>query len=219
MKSFTKRVLKKLYEGWIWVGHREFLVRRYKTYDDYVIHQKSKLEKIKLSDYDVKFHKVLRDRLSSHNLISPEMNVLCLAARIGTEVKAFHDLGCFAVGLDLEPGHDNKYVVYGDFHNIQFPSGCADVIFTNALDHVLDINRVVIEIKRVLKLDGLLIIEAIEGSDEGITPGAYETFSWHRIDDLIAWFNTQSLHVIFQAPFEYPWRGRHLCFKFSNNAD
>ena len=53
-------------------------------------------------------------------LLGQVRTVLCLAARIGTEVKAFLDLGCFAIGIDLNPGTDNRYVVHGDFHDLQF---------------------------------------------------------------------------------------------------
>lgn len=77
---------------------------------------------IELSRYDVDFRKILFDRLERLSLLRNGMTVLCLAARIGTEVKAFFDIGCFAVGIDLNPGENNRYVVYGDFHDIQFPS-------------------------------------------------------------------------------------------------
>ena len=51
-----------------------------------------------------------------------------VGARIGTEVKAFLDLGAVAIGIDLNPGENNRYVVYGDFHDLQFASGSIDVV-------------------------------------------------------------------------------------------
>lgn len=60
-------------------------------------------EKIDIDNYDKTYRKHLRDRLQSHINVKGT-SVLCLAARVGTEVKAFLDLGCFAMGIDLNPG-------------------------------------------------------------------------------------------------------------------
>ena len=48
--------------------------------------------------------------------------MLCLGARLGTEVRALHNLGYFAIGIDLNPGVDNPYVLMGDFHKLVFPT-------------------------------------------------------------------------------------------------
>jgi len=85
--------------------------------------------------------------------------MLCLAARIGTEVKSFLDLGAFAVGIDINPGKKNKYVLFGDFQDIQFAPKCADIIFTNSIDHVYDIEKFLSEIKRVLKMKVFLFVK------------------------------------------------------------
>ncbi len=193
-----------------------FTRRVYKDYREYLKHQASKLSRIQgdwLPDYEVHYREELRRRLMEHNLVHRGMKVLCLAARIGAEVKSFLDLGCFAVGLDVNPGTKNKYVVYGDFHSLQFPDGCVDVVFTNSLDHVLDIEKVVTEVRRVLKPGGMFVLEAMKGSVEGVETGPYESLHWSQIDDLLAFLEGKCFRVLNRQSFTYPWDGEHLCLR------
>ena len=158
--------------------------REYRSYGDYLKHQASKLQHIDLSDYDKWFRKCLTERLAVMAEIQPGMSALCLAARIGTEVKAFQDVGCFSVGIDLNPGPDNKYVLMGDFHDIQFPSNSVDVVYTNSIDHAFDAVKMVSEVKRVLKPTGVFIVEAPHGRDAGQAAEDYESFWWNSDTDL-----------------------------------
>ena len=57
--------------------------------------------------------------------------------------RALHDLGYFAIGIDLNPGDANPYVLPGDFHRIVFPDASLDAVYTNALDHVFSLEQVV----------------------------------------------------------------------------
>lgn len=199
-----------------------FRVKTYKTYEDYLQHQKSKLGVIGpsgyLAEYDQRFSQALRDRLDQDRLLGNGMTVLCLGARLGSEVKVFLALGCFAVGIDVNPGRENKYVVYGDFHELQFPAGSVDVVFTNSLDHALDIERVIREITRVLKPGGLLIVEAIRGEEEGQAPGSYEAFFWSTLDHLVALVEHGSFTLVLRKGFDYPCHGEHLCFRKTETA-
>src|SRR5258707_15564244 len=120
-----------------------------------------------LSDYVKWFRTCMAERLAVMAEIQSGMSALCLAARIGTEVKAFQDVGCFSVGIDLNPGPDNKYVLRGDFHEIQFPSNSLDVVYTNSIDHAFDAVKMISEVKRVLKPTGVFIVEAPHGRDAG----------------------------------------------------
>lgn len=191
-------------------------VRQYNTYEEYLKHQKLKLESISdvnsyLKSYDIKYHQELKRRLKEEKIIQPGMNVLCLAARIGTEVRSFLDIGCFAVGLDLNPGIENKYVVFGDFHDIQYPDNCVDVIFSNSIDHTFDINLLIKEIKRVLKPNGFLILEIVKGTEEEHSPDSYEVITWKKIDDLVDKFLKSGFKLVKEkSDFEYPWKGQHV---------
>ena len=99
----------------------EGLVRRGpEGYDEYLEYQVQKLE-IDLDAmpyYEPRYRAWLRERLRVPEIVRPGTSVLCLGARLGAEVQAFIDLGCFAVGLDLNPGEDNRFVVHGDFHKL-----------------------------------------------------------------------------------------------------
>src|SRR5207248_1110900 len=123
-----------------------FRQRAFSSYDAYVARQKRKLGRIDLSRYDVNYRAILRGRLEDLRLVRPGMSVLCLAARMGTEVKSFLDLGCFAVGIDLNPGRENRYVLHGDFHDLQFAAASIDVAFTNSLDHAFSADRLIAEV-------------------------------------------------------------------------
>ena len=206
-----------------WKDKGNLKTREYSNYDDYIGHQKRKLlkslnkqGKIKrtwIKNYDNKYYGILADRLKDDNLDIKGKSVLCLAARIGTEVRVFKQYGCFAVGIDLEPGFCNKDVLHGDFHNIQFPNKSADIIFTNSLDHSFDIEKLIEEIKRVLKNDGTLILEVAKFEKASESIDCYEALIWNKIDDVVCLF--KDFKIIKRIPFTSPWDGEHiiLCLK------
>lgn len=154
--------------------------RLYLTYEDYLNHQKSKVEYLDLTRHDEKFGKFLNDKLKSFDFIKTGINVLCLGARSGIEVKVFRDLGCFAVGIDLKPTPENEFVTYGDFHNLKFADGCVDLIYTNSIDHSLMPNKLGEEVKRVLRPGGFFLLELVDQE-----PGEYEAFSWKNNNELL----------------------------------
>lgn len=187
--------------------------REYSSYEEYVRHQQSKFQYLDLKDYDLKYRQQLRERLKDASFLKKGANVLCLAARQGTEVKAFHDLGCFAVGLDLNPGVENEFVLHGDFHNVQFPSESVDVIFTNSFDHAFEPTKLIGEIRRLLKPEGKLIIEAIHGEAQETKPDQYASFWWQHVDDLVALLGKQGFERIKQTSFQEPWPGEQVIFQ------
>jgi SAM-dependent methyltransferase len=192
--------------------------RSYAGYADYVAHQRSKLGHLDLQDYDVWFRECLRDRLARHPQIARGTAVLCLAARLGTEVRAFQDHGCFAVGIDLNPGLQNDVVLPGDFHHIQFAAGTIDTVYTNSLDHAFEVERMLGEIHRVLKPGGLFLLEAPHGSNEGSQPEFYESFWWNTLDDLAAMVERAGFTCVTRLPIERPFVGESMLFCTSGGA-
>lgn len=190
--------------------------RVYPDYETYLQHQRLKLEAHReksIRGHDRRFHQALFDRLSHLDTTLRGSNVLCLAARQGSEVRAFIDRGAFALGIDLNPGRDNRYVVVGDFHDLQFATDSVDVVYTNSLDHVYDVVKVLEELTRVLRPGGLVIVEVGLGADAGHEPGFYESFSWKGIDELLNVFLDQGLQLENRLSFDIPWPGEHLVMR------
>ena len=157
-------------------GSRRF----YSSYEQYVQHQGAKLGEIlpRLREKEDEDLAEFKRRFETCPQLKEAHNVLCLGARIGTEVKALHGLGYFAVGIDLNPGEANPYVLPGDFHAIVFPDGSLDAIYTNALDHAFALEQVISEVRRLLRPNGLFIVDLLQGYEEGFVPGDYESIIW-----------------------------------------
>ncbi|HEX8360815.1 MAG TPA: class I SAM-dependent methyltransferase [Longimicrobium sp.] len=185
--------------------------RAYPDYETYLEHQRTKLDAFRGSSierHDRRFHAALAKRLAVLPISFERKAVLCLAARQGSEVRAFIDQGAFAVGIDLNPGRDNRYVVVGDFHDLQFAAGTVDVVYTNSLDHAFDLGRILAEVRRVLVPGGILIAEVGSGGGEG--RGFYEALSWDSVDTLMVRFVHHGFRVEHRHPITIPWKGELL---------
>jgi SAM-dependent methyltransferase len=200
-----------------WISDASFSHRIYTDYDEYVEHQRSKLNKINLKTYDLRYQSALLERLSALKMLQRGDSILCLGARIGTECKAFIELGCFPIGIDLNPGEKNPYVVHGDFHNLQFSDASVDYVFTNSLDHVFDFDKVICEVVRVLKPSGVFIAEIVAGTQDehGREPGLYETFWWQKLEDVVEKIITHGFVIERKERFTYPWGGDQIIFRKS----
>jgi SAM-dependent methyltransferase len=203
-----------------WITSESFSVRRYKSYDDYVQHQSSKLDKLDLASYDTRFTKALRGRLARLNLPWEGRSVLCLAARTGAECQAFIALGSFAVGIDLNPGSGNRHVVAGDFHSLQFADCSVDYVYTNSLDHALDLQRVGLEVKRVLKPTGLFVLEVVYGTKDegGRGPGTHESMWWERSGNVVTLLCVAGYEVQATQEFQQPFNGVQAVLRPTDRA-
>lgn len=159
--------------------------RRYSSYGEYVEHQSEKIDQI-APRLQAGRDKALA-RFVSRFENCPELRgpILCLGARLGTEVEALHRLGHFAVGVDLNPGAGNPYVLQGDFHALVFPDHSFDTVYTNVFDHVFDVAKFMAEIRRVLKPSGHFITDTIVGHDEGFYIAEYEAMHWPRVEPFL----------------------------------
>ncbi len=149
-----------------WKRKNGLMVREYDNYAAYVFHQISKLTNNPTVGINSGYCSGLNKRLLPISDVISNKSVLCLGARIGGEVSVFMEYGCFAIGIDLNPGTKNKRVLHGDFHDMIFPDESIDVVFTNAIDHVLYLDKMLGEVKRVLKPSGCFIFEdSLNGED------------------------------------------------------
>jgi SAM-dependent methyltransferase len=163
-----------------WKSAEEGVQRRYGSYEEYLEHQVGKLDRIadRLQETEQKDFAEFKRRFEGCQSLRDARSVLCLGARLGTEVKALHALGHFAVGIDLNPGDDNSYVLPGDFHALVFPDGSLDAIYCNALDHVFALDKVMGEVRRLLRSGGLFVVDLLDGYEEGFVPGEFEATMW-----------------------------------------
>lgn len=186
--------------------------RPYETYEQYLAHQRSKLRHVNLTLYDTQFRTALKERLDKMPMKWSGRSVLCLAARLGTEVKAFHDVGAFAVGTDIEPGPENPLVLLGDFHNVQFPDSSVETVYTNALDHALDLSKVVSEVHRVLRPGGLALVDVMKGESEGTRFDRWAATRWSDESEVADAFVRKGFLITAEALISAPWPGTSFLF-------
>lgn len=179
--------------------------RQYESYDAYLEHQASKLDEAGslAAKYDDEIRIALGDRLPE--VIPAGCRVLCLGARLGGEVRAFRDRGAFAWGIDLNPGTDNPFVCFGDFHNLLIPDASVDIIYCNVMDHVYDAGAFLKEIRRMLNAEGRVLLEVMDYDKEA--PGSFEALYWRSTDDLLSMFSDAGLCVESTTTFAIPWSG------------
>lgn len=172
-----------------------FKQKEYVSYDHYLRHQKSKMRgEIKwLKKYNAFLRKSLVQRLSKLDFIKRGMSVLCLGARAGAEVQAFIDVGLFAVGIDIEP-LVKRYVLKGDFQDLLFAPHSIDVVYTNSLDHAYNIKGVVTQIKKVLKPNGLFIVDL--SAPRKIGDDKWASCQWDSNEDIVALFEKDGFKAV-----------------------
>jgi SAM-dependent methyltransferase len=205
-----------------WRDQGETWTRAYPDYQAYLAHQRTKRDALRahsLDKHDARFFEGLRARLDRIPLSVRNRSVLCLGARQGSEVRAFIESGAFAIGVDLNPGQKNLYVVAGDFHDLQFATGSVEIVYTNSLDHAFDLNRVLAEVTRVLTGDGCLIVEAGRGVAKGDLPGFYESFAWADPSVLLRMVLEHGFGLEEQSEFEVPWPGMQYILRRSVAAE
>lgn len=212
MLKVFEQVLEAKPTSWVPVK-KSFTKRPYRGYSQYMDHQVSKLNKRLnfIKNFDALYEQDLGKRLAEWDFIKSGSSVLCLGARLGGEVKAFLSAGCFAVGIDLNPGQDNRCVLTGDFHNLQYKDNSVDVVFTNSIDHVFDIDKFVQEIKRVLKPDGTLIIELVNSKEA--SKDKWASLQWENSDPILSLFAEQGFELIKRTSFQSVWFNEQLCLR------
>lgn len=156
-------------------------IKQYDTYQDYINFQLLKSNdprRIKMwrRDKEKRTKKFVR-RFRDIKLPLGS-KIICLGARLGDEVDAWTILGYQAIGIDIAP-HDHPRVYKGDFHDIKYPDGTFNCVYSNSLDHSNDIDKFISESLRILKPDGLLILDIMLNQD-----GMFEVVHLDGVDDL-----------------------------------
>lgn len=148
-------------------------IRKYngeKSYQNYLMHQKFKFDFYKkpLDDtFEDQTNYFFDNFKNIKTKYKDKKYTLCLGARTGAEVNAFRKLNFFSIGIDINYPKNSPYVIFGDFHNLQFPNESFDIVYSNCIDHTYDLNKFVNEAKRVCKKDGLIIFDLQKGKQDG----------------------------------------------------
>ena len=178
--------------GWKNEKDGAVLRRDYASYEEYVTHQKQKLDEMlkmkggfsnwDICEYRLKFYSRFK-HLSG--LLPRDAKIICCGARQGTEVEVFHDLGFRnAYGIDLNPGPDNRIVKVGDFMKLDCADNSLDLLYTNCVDHSFDLDQMIEEHARALKPEGFLLYDMGINMEKG-AGGPFEAVSWDRTEDLV----------------------------------
>jgi len=182
--------------------------RDYDSYEEYITHQRQKFDEIvkmgggfKTKDlffYRIKFYK--RFRILSKYL-PKKSKILCAGARQGTEVEVLRDLGYnSAYGVDLNPGPNNELVEYGDFMKLNIPNESLDMVYSNSIDHAIDIEKFFKEHARVLKPNGYVLYDiAIQKG------GAFEAVEWDS-DETVFQIMKKYFKTVVEQKKEKNWK-------------
>jgi len=173
--------------------------REYKDYEEYIKFQSKKTldpEKrkkwlneewrLKIDGFKQEFNKL-------SGFLTSASKCLCLGARTGQEVIALNELGVDEViGIDIVP-HE-PHVITGDIHNLQFEDDTFDFVYTNIIDHSINPKKMVQEIERVLKVNGMFYLQI----QLGLNQDEYTEFVINNpLHDIVSLFD-QSYCVAFQ---------------------
>ena len=117
--------------------------------------------------------------------LTPEKRCLCLGARTGQEVVALQEMGLKnVVGIDIVP-HE-PLVIKGDIHNLEFEDNSFDFVYTNIIDHSINPQKMISEIERVLKVDGIFYLQI----QLGLNQDEYTVFEVNNpVYDIVTLFN------------------------------
>src|SRR5260221_2019237 len=183
-----KKLMPKFLKSSTWLSDGAGRRRQYSSYEAYLAKQIAELDRSKSLERKWDNLKVaLHGRLPGIPDVRRGANALCLGARLSAECEVLIELGVFAVGIDLNPGVGNRYVVNGDFHHLQYANESVDIVYTNALEHGFDFDKIISEVVRILKPRGVLIAELVNGSKdgEGREPGDADSIWWDHSADIL----------------------------------
>ena len=165
--------------------------RNYSSYAEYVAHRSAKLPKV-AAQLGRNEPRDLADFRSVPILghAARCQNSANAWARPGTEVEALMGLGYFAVGIDLDPGADNRYVLPGDFHNIIFADPANVIVGTTALPVELQRAAQNLGVRRFLWWRRVILPATFPAYVTGAVTAAGGSWNASIVSEVVQWGDT-----------------------------
>jgi SAM-dependent methyltransferase len=162
-----------------------------KEYESYIRRQSKKTrDPIKRKkwlgeEWELKINGFKKEFEKFKEFLTQNKKCLCLGARTGQEVVALKELGIKDVtGIDIVPCE--PHVIKGDIHNLDFKDNTFDFVYTNIIDHSIDPKKMISEIERVLKVEGVFFLQI----QLGLKQDEYTVFEINNpIYDVVTLFN------------------------------
>jgi len=137
--------------------------------------------------------------------------VLCLGARTGCEIIGARRAGFKdSQGIDLHPVGD--LTIQGDWHDIPFENSSFENVFTNSIDHCYDLQKMIHEIRRVLKPKGRVCLLLSrkqmlhnKKDKEKYMRGSQNFLFWEDALDLASVFQEQGFQLVFHERLRTNW--------------
>jgi SAM-dependent methyltransferase len=146
-------------------------VRNYDKYEEYIEFQSKKTldpvrrEKWLGQEWQSKIDGFKQEFSKFNSFLNENTKCLCLGARTGQEVVALKEMGIKeVVGIDIVPCE--PHVIEGDIHNLTYEDDTFDFVYTNIIDHSIDPKKMVSEIERVLKNNGIFFLQVQLGLNQ-----------------------------------------------------
>ena len=143
-------------------------IREYESKEKYIQHQISKTSQPKLLKHLKGKSKgreaVFKDHFEyamNYGCLKAGYKALCMGARSGEEVRALKSLRVDAIGIDLYPL--SKDVIEMDFLDLRYEGETFDMIYSNSMDHAMDLDGFLEEAFRCLKNKGFIIFDVFPG--------------------------------------------------------
>lgn len=180
-------------------------VKEFKNYDAYIKKQGGKIT-FKLDAIVEKNPQRIAGFTKLFVSVKEKLNegrMLCLGARTGCEIHAANNAGFNdSAGVDLHPVGDN--VIKADWHFLPFEENTFENVFTNSIDHCLDLVKLLREVKRVLKPGGrffvmVMLKQALSRTkmpiSDRMATRAYDALFWDTEKDLLEAFKEEGFNT------------------------